>query len=64
MFNITFIKVPVSDGRNIVVNYVRVDAIEDLGETIKVSFGGKWLELNMTLQQFIDKCNEKVDAGD
>lgn len=59
--NILFVKVPIKDGRNIAVNAMLVEAIEDNGETIKIALGGKWLELDMTLEQFIAKCN--VDNG-
>lgn len=55
--NIKFIKVPVADGRNLAINIMLVEAIEDNGETIKIALGGKWLELNMSLSKFIDKCN-------
>lgn len=58
---ISFIKVPLSDGREIRVNYILVEAIEDNGETIKIALGGKWYELNMTLKQFYDECNRDSD---
>lgn len=55
--NIQFIQVPVVGGHDIIVNFMRVDTIEDNGNTITISFGNKSIELNMTLAQFIDKCN-------
>lgn len=55
--NILFVRVPVADGRNLAVNAMLVEAIEDNGQTIKIAIGGKWLELNMTVEQFIEKCN-------
>lgn len=62
MFKLKFIKVPTVDGRDIAVNHLLVEAIEDKGETIKIALGGKWMELNMTVEQFIDKCNEDVES--
>lgn len=55
--DIQFIKVPVVGGHDIIVNFMRVDTIEDNGNTITISFENKSIELNMTLAQFIDKCN-------
>lgn len=61
MFTIKFIKVPITDGRNISVNFALVEAIEDNGETIKIALGGKWLELNLTRQEFVDLCNAPLE---
>lgn len=56
--NVKFIKVPATDGRNLAVNVMLVEAIEDNGNTIKITLSGKWIELNMTVDKFIEKCNE------
>ncbi len=56
--NVKFIKVPATDGRNLAVNVMLVEAIEDNGNTIKIALSGKWIELNMTVDKFIEKCNE------
>ncbi len=55
---VKFIKVPATDGRNLAVNVMLVEAIEDNGNTIKIALSGKWIELNMTVDKFIEKCNE------
>lgn len=56
--DVKFIKVPATDGRNLAVNVMLVEAIEDNGNTIKIALSGKWIELNMTVDKFIEKCNE------
>jgi hypothetical protein len=55
---IHFAKVPAKDGRTLAVNTVLVEAFEDKGATISICVGGNWIELNMTADEFINKCNE------
>lgn len=63
--NIHFAKVPTIDGRQISINTVLVQAIEDKGNTVSVCVGGNWIELNMTADEFINKCNEPFrNSGD
>lgn len=54
---IQFVKFNTTDGRIIAVSIMHVQAIEEHGNTISVLLGGKWLDLDVTLDEFVASYN-------
>lgn len=55
--DINFCKCTAVDGRNFVINLEHIVAIEDKGDTISIKLGNEWLEIALTLDDFIQDCH-------